>query len=160
MQPQCTAAVVRAKQLPCCSVLLCKTGSQQPCATAITPQEFCSSYRCAVMQQQGTAAVVRAKQLPCCSVLICKTGSHQPCAAAIRPMEVCSSYRCAVMQQQCTAAVVNLYEEEICIGVFAVIQACGECILQQCCGACSDPTPVHRNTVQAKMQSPLLSAAL
>ena len=35
MQNQFIATLVRAKQLPCCSVLLCKTGSQQPCATAI-----------------------------------------------------------------------------------------------------------------------------
>jgi len=43
MQHQCIAAIVRAKQLPCCSVLLCKTGSQQPCATAIAPMDICSS---------------------------------------------------------------------------------------------------------------------
>jgi len=55
------ATLVRAKQLPCCSVLLCKTGSQQPCATAIAFMEVCSSYRCAVMQHKCTATLVRAK---------------------------------------------------------------------------------------------------
>ena len=41
--------------------LLCKTGSQQPCATAIAPVMICPSYRCAVMQDQCTAALVRAR---------------------------------------------------------------------------------------------------
>ncbi len=91
MQHQCIAAVVRAKQLPCCSVLLCKTGSQQDCSTAITPMDICSSHRCGVMQHQCIAAIVRAKQLPCCSVLLCKTGSQQRCATAIAPMDICSS---------------------------------------------------------------------
>ena len=49
-----------------------QTGSQQPCATAITPMEICSSYNCALMQHQSTAALVKAEQLSHCSVLLCK----------------------------------------------------------------------------------------
>ena len=44
-QQKCTAALVKAECIPLCSVLLCKTGSQQVCVTAITPMEICSSYR-------------------------------------------------------------------------------------------------------------------
>ncbi len=77
MQHQSTAALVRAEQLPHCLVLLCKTGSQQPCGTPITPLHICSSYRFAVMQHHSTAALVKAEQLPHCSVLLCKTGSQQ-----------------------------------------------------------------------------------
>ncbi len=85
-QQQCTAALVRvfsmltAQQkkltgcvgtafipVPHCPVLLCKTGSQHACATAITPKEICSSHRCAGMQHQCTAALERAEKLPCCS---------------------------------------------------------------------------------------------
>ena len=76
IQHQCTAAMVRAKKLFQCSVLLCKK-SLQHCVTAVTNKEICSSYRCAVMQQQCTAALVRAKQLSHCSVLLCKQGSQQ-----------------------------------------------------------------------------------
>ena len=54
-------SIGQGKIAPCCSVLLCKTGSQHACATAITPMEICSSYRCAVLQDQCTAALVRAK---------------------------------------------------------------------------------------------------
>ena len=72
MQHLCTAALVKAEQISHCSVLLCKTGSQQPCATAITPMEICSSYNCALMQHQSTAALVKAEQLSHCSVLLCK----------------------------------------------------------------------------------------
>ncbi len=35
MQHQCTAALVRARQLPHCSLLLCKPSSQDACVTAI-----------------------------------------------------------------------------------------------------------------------------
>ena len=61
LQHQCTAALVRAKCSPHCSVLLCKTGSQNVCGTAVTPMEICSSYRCAVMQHQSNAALVKAE---------------------------------------------------------------------------------------------------
>ena len=54
-------STVRAKELPRCSVLLCKPGSQHACATAPTYVEICSSYRCAMMQHQSSAALVRAK---------------------------------------------------------------------------------------------------
>jgi hypothetical protein len=40
MQHQSTAALVRAKQLPCCSVLLWKKALQHACVTAITPMEI------------------------------------------------------------------------------------------------------------------------
>jgi len=37
------------------------TRPRQPCVTAFTPMEICSSYRFAVMQHQCTAALVRAE---------------------------------------------------------------------------------------------------
>jgi len=54
MQHKCAAALVRARQLPSCSVLLCKQSSQHACATAIRPMEIWSSHRCAVMLYQCT----------------------------------------------------------------------------------------------------------
>ncbi len=94
---QCTAALVSAKQLPCFSVLLCKTGSQHACATAITPMEMWSSCRCAVLQHQCTAALVKATKLPCFSVLFCKTSSQHASATSITPIKICPLYRCAMM---------------------------------------------------------------
>ena len=44
-QHRCTATVALAKCCPHCSVLLCKTGSQQACVTASTPMEICCSYK-------------------------------------------------------------------------------------------------------------------
>jgi len=114
MQHLCTAALVKAEQLSYCSVLLCKTGSQQPCATAITLMEVCSLYRCALMQHLCTAALVKAEQLSHCSVLLCKTGSQHDCSTAVTPMEICSSYMCAVMQHQCTAALVKAEQLACC----------------------------------------------
>ena len=66
MQHQITAALVEAEQLPCCSVLLCKT------ATAITPMEFCSSYSCAMTHHQCTATLFLAKCYSHYPVLLCK----------------------------------------------------------------------------------------
>ena len=60
MQHQSTAPLVRAEQLPQCSVLLCETGSQHGCVSAIKSLEICPSYRCTVMQHQCTAALVKA----------------------------------------------------------------------------------------------------
>ena len=105
-QLQCTAALVRAKCIPHCSVLLCKTGSQQACVTAHTPVESCSSNRCAVTQQQRSAALVLSKCLPKCSVQLCKTGSQHACVLAVKPMKIWSSNRFAVTQQQCSVALV------------------------------------------------------
>ncbi len=88
-------------------MLLCKTGSQHDCLTAITPWEICSSYSFAVMQHQGTAALVEAEQLSHFSVQLCKSGSQHDCATAITLWEIGSSYRCAVVQHQSTAALVK-----------------------------------------------------
>ena len=70
------------------SVLLCKTGSQHACDTAI-----CCSYRCAVTQHQRTAALFLVKCSPHRSVLLCKIGLQQACITAITPMKFCCSYR-------------------------------------------------------------------
>ncbi len=58
----------------CCSA---KQAQSRQCVTAVTPMEFCSSYRCAVSQQECSAVLFRAKCNPHCSVLLCKTGSKQ-----------------------------------------------------------------------------------
>ena len=76
-QHQCTATLFLAKSNPHCSVLLCKTGSQHACATAVTPMEIWSLYSCAVTQHQCSAALFRAKCNPHCSVLLCNEGSQQ-----------------------------------------------------------------------------------
>ena len=73
-QQKCTAALVKAKCIPLCSVVVCKTGSQQACDSAITPLEICYSYRCSVSQQKCTAALVWAECILHCLVLLCKTG--------------------------------------------------------------------------------------
>ena len=148
-------------------MLLCKLASQQPCATAITPMEICSSYRCAVMQHNCTAALVRAKWLPCCSVLRCKLASQHACATAFTPMETCCLYRCAVMQQQCTAALVRakIASPRFSAALQTSLTAClchcnytyGDLLFIQ---VCSDAREMHCNTGQGKIASLLFSAAL
>jgi len=58
----------------CCSA---KQAHSRQCVTAITPMEFCSSYRCKVSQHKCSAALLKANCNPHCSVLLCKTGSRQ-----------------------------------------------------------------------------------
>ena len=109
---RCAVAQQQCKDTHCfwqsaigpCSVLLCKRGWQQACATANTPMDICSSDRCAVAQQQckDTHCFWQSAIAPC-SVLLCKRGWQQACATANTPMEIGSSDRCAVAQQQSSA---------------------------------------------------------
>ncbi len=73
---QCTAALVWAKCISHCQLLLCKTGSQLACVTATTPMKICCSCKCAVTHHQCTAALVWAKCISHCPVLLCKTSSQ------------------------------------------------------------------------------------
>ncbi len=129
--------------------------------------EICSSYRCAVTQRQCTAALFRAKCTLHCLVLLCKTGSQQVCVSANTPVEICSSYRCAVTQQQCNATLffakcnphwsVLLCKTDSQQAVFHCKYTYGDLVFIQ---VCSDPAPMHCNTVFGKRHSPLFSAAL
>ena len=150
---QCTAVQVWAKCTPHCSVLLCRTGSQQACVTAITPREICSSYKCAVIQQKCTAALVCAKCNSHCSVLLCKTGSQLACVTAVTPMEACSSYRCAVSHHQCTAAQVLAKCNSHCSVLLCKTGSQLACVtaitpMKLCCfiQVCSDPPPMNCST--------------
>ena len=73
-QPQCAAARFRAKWSPQCSVLLCKTGSQQAVCHCshiygdVLFIQMCSN------PAPSTSALSRAKCSPHCSVLLRKTG--------------------------------------------------------------------------------------
>ena len=166
-QHQKTATVFSAKCIPQCSLLLCKTGLQQACITAITPVKICSLYRCAVTHHQGTATLFRAKCSPHCSLLLCKTGLQQACITAITPVKICSSYRCAVThdQRHCNAVFCKMQsplitaalQDRLAAGLYHCKYTYEDLLFIQ---VCSDPTPEHSNTVQGKMQSPLLTAAL
>jgi len=96
---QC-AALLRANFFPHCSVLLCKTSSQQAYVTATTPIKYCSSYSRAVPHHQRTAAL--AKYICECSVLLCKQGSQQAFVTAITHLKILCSYRCAVAHLPCS----------------------------------------------------------
>ena len=132
---------------------LCKTGSQLACVAAITPTEFCCSYRCAVTHHQCTARLRWAKSTPHCSVLLFQRRltaamSHgNSTYDNLLTMQVCSHptpKRCstalskmlfplysAALQNSLTAALCQCnYTYEI----LAFIQVC------------SDPTPMHCNT--------------
>ncbi len=167
MQHQCTAALVKAEQLSHCSVLLCKTGSQQPCATAITPMEICSLYRCALMQHLCPVALVKAEQLSHCSVLLCNnrvTAALCHCnytCGGLLFIQVCTdatlmpcstgqgrtafSLFCAALQNRLTAALCHCnytYGDLLFIHV------------------CSDATPMPCSTGQGRTAFSLFCAAL
>jgi len=76
-QHKCSAALLKAKCSPHCSVLLCKTGSKQAVCHCSHSCGVLLLYRCAVSQHKCSAVLFRAKCNPHCSVLLCKTGSKQ-----------------------------------------------------------------------------------
>ena len=89
-------SLVLAKCIPHCAVLLCKTGSQHACVTAITRMKTCCRCKCAVTHQQCTAALVLAQCIPHCPVLFFQTGSKHAFVTASTPIGICCSYKCAV----------------------------------------------------------------
>jgi len=76
-QHKYSSELFKAKCNPHCSVLLCKTASQQADFHCTTPWEICSSYRRPVTQHNCTATLFKATCNPHCSVLLCKTASQQ-----------------------------------------------------------------------------------
>ena len=81
--------------------------------------DVCCTSGCALAQHKCDAALFRAKCSPHCSVLLCKTGSQQ------------AVFHCS-----------HTYGDLLYIRV------------------CNDPAPMHCNTGQGKMQTPLFSDAL
>ena len=164
---QCTAALVWAKCIPHCQVLLCKTGSQLACVTATTPMKICCSCKCAVTHHQCTAALVWAKCIPHCQVLLCKTGSqHGLCHCNytyedLLLMQVCSDpppMHCSTclgkMHSTLSSAAL---QNRLTTGLCHCNYTYEDLLLIQ---VCSDPPPMHCSTGFGKMHSTLSSAAL
>ncbi len=161
MEHKCTAALFKAKSSPHCSVLLCKTGSQQTVShCSYTYGNFCYSYRCAVTQHKWSAALFRAKCNPHCSVLLCKTGSQQAvfhCSytyANLLFVQVCSDatpMHCSSVQGKMQSPLFNAGSESLQLHLWNFLL-----FIQ----VCSHATQMHCSSVQGKKQSPLFSAAL
>ena len=165
MQDICTAALVRAKQLSHCSVLLCKIASQHACATAIAPLEICPSYRRALMQDQCTAAVVKtafplfsaALQTSLTAALchcnhtygdlpfiqVCTDARHMHCSTG--QGKTASPQFSAALQTSLTACLCHC---NYTYGDLPLIQVC------------TDARHMHCSTGQGKTASPQFSAAL
>ncbi|DBA88307.1 TPA: hypothetical protein ACH3X1_016528 [Trebouxia sp. C0004] len=187
-QHQCTAALFRAKCSFHCSVLLCKTGSQQAvfhCSYTygdllfvqlqiwtlalhtVTPTETRSSYRCAVTQHQCTAALFTENAVSTVQYCSAKQAHSRQCFTAVTPMDICSSYRCAVTQHKCSAA---LFRAKCSFHFSVLLCKTGSQQARFLCDytygdllfiqVCSDPAPMHCSFVQGKMHFPLFSAAL
>ena len=150
-----------------CPVLLCKTGLQHACVSAVTPMKICCSYKCAMTHHQCTAALILAICIHHCPVLLCNTGSQHACVTAITPMMICSSYKCAVTHHQCTAVLVlancihhcpvllcNTGSQHACVTANYTMQ---DLLFIQ---VCSEPPSMHCSTGFGKLHSPLSSAAL
>jgi len=166
-QHQCTAARVRAKCSPHCSVLLCKTGSQQAVCYCIY------AYGILLFKQACSAA----------TPMHCSTGQgkmHSPLFSA-------------ALQNRLTACSASLQLQLLRFALHTGVQCCNTNALQHWSGqksfpafcaalqnrltaclchceytygglffmqACSAATPMHCSTGQGKIDSPLLSAAL
>ena len=77
MQQQCTSALVRAKHIPHCAVLLCKTDLQQAvCDCIYTYGDVLFIQVCSDPAQMYCSSVEGKIQSPLL-VLLCKTGSQR-----------------------------------------------------------------------------------
>ena len=148
-------------------MLLCKTGSQHACVTAITPMKICCSHKCAVIHHRCTAALVLANCIPHCPMLLCKTGSQHACVTAITPTEICCSHKRSVIHHKSTAALVlaiaftTLSHAALQNRLTACLCHCNytyeDLLLTQ---VCSDPPQKHCSPGFGKLHSTLSSAAL
>ena len=167
-QPQCAAARFRAEWSPQCSVLLCKTGSQQAvCRCSHIYGEVLFIQVCSDPAPMHCSSVQGKMQSPLFSAALQNRLKSRECVTAYALMEKCSSYRCAVTQPQCAAARFRAKWSPHCsvllckTGSQQAVCHCshiyGEVLFIQ---VCNDPAPMHCSSVQGKMQSPLFSAAL
>ena len=127
---QCSAALFRAKCMPCGSVLLCKQADSSVDPIHLHLLNFAIHTNFAINKHQCSAALFRAKCMPCCSVLLCKqAGSsflplhlHRPSVAF--HTDVCSSTTGAVQhssgQNACLVA--------LCCGGYKLAAGLCHCI--------------------------------
>ena len=142
---QCTATL--AKGNPHCPVVLCKSGSQQGCVSAL--QHWPKATLSATMQI--SSEILR----------------YWACTHTLLGNLICCSYRCAVTLHHCTAALFRAN----CIHHYTLL-LCKPGSQQAPCHCnytygdlpfiqvCSDQAPINCSTVQGKMHSPLRSAAV
>ena len=126
MQHQCTAALVLAKRIPHCSLLLCKTASQHALCHCNDGSRFAVHTD---VQRPSTNALQHCSRAIRCALLGYSTKGHHSmhCVIAITPLEICCSYRCAVTQHQCTAALLKAKCIALCkelLGKTGSQQAC------------------------------------
>ena len=157
-QHQCTAALFRAKCSPHCSVLLCKTGSQQAvCHCSCTYGDVLFIQVCSDPAPMRCSKVQGKLESPLFSAAMQHRLKIRQCVTADTPMELCSSYRCAVTQHQCTAALFRAKWSPHCSvllcktgsqqGVCHCIYTYGEVVFIQ---VCSDPAPSTAAVSRAK----------
>ena len=150
-----------------CSMLLCKTGSQQ--AVFYCTYTYGDLFFIQVCTDSATmhCSKVQGKmESPPFSVALQNRLKNRQCFTALTPMEICSSYRCALTQHQCTAARFRAKCTLHCSmllcktgsqqAVFHCTYTYGDLFFIQ---VCTDPAPMHCSKVQGKMESPLFSAA-
>ncbi len=125
---------VQGKLQSHCSVLLCKTGSQDDCATALTHMEICFSYKCAVTQHHSSAVPT----VQCCSAKQAQkqAGCHstykygdllfiQVCSDPA-PQQ-CSKVQGAMQFPLSSAALQNRLNSRHCVTALTHMEICSSC---------------------------------
>ena len=182
-QHQCTAARFRAECSPHCSVLLCKTGSQQavchciytygdllfiqvcrdpaPMHCSKVQGKMQSSLFSAALQNRITAGSVSLRFHLCRFAL--QTSAQRPSNKA---MQHCSGQNAVSTVQCCSAKQAHSRQ---CVTALLLCKTGSQQAVCHCAHAfadllfiqvCSDPAPMHCSKVQGQMLSPLFSAAL
>ena len=164
---QCTAALILAICIHHCPVLLCKTGLQHACVSAVTPMKICCSYKCAMTHHQCTAALILAICIHHCPVLLCNTGSQHACVTAITPMMICCFIQVCSKPppMHCSTGFGKLHSPLSSAALQNRLKGClchcnytyEDLLLIQ---VCNDPPPMHCSFDFGNLHSPLSSAAL
>ncbi len=160
-QHQCNSALVKAKCFSHCSVLLCKTGSQQVCVTAIAPMEICSSFRYAVSQQTIHFRTGQGKvHFPLFSAALQNRLTAGLCHCKntfgdLLSMQVCSDttpMQCSTGQgKKHFPLFSSALQNRLTAGLCHCNHTYGDSLSTQ---VCSDPTPMDCSTGQGKMYFP------
>ena len=102
---QCSAALFRAKCMPCCSVLLCKQAGSSFVPLHLHLSSLTTHTNIAITKHQCSAAIFRAKCMPCVSVLLCKHAGSSVSPMHLHLSNFAIHTNIAITKHQCSAAI-------------------------------------------------------
>ena len=101
---QCSAALFRAKCMPCGSVLLCKQAGSSVVPLHLHLSSLTTPHRCCNHQTPVRCSTLQGKMQALWLCVAVQTSWQQCCATAFAPIKFGSPHRCVFTKHQCGAA--------------------------------------------------------